>query len=80
MKDLQDFISKQFGVDEQLFLQALLVSPSAQGYILGAISEFFLRVHFTGRRRRGEPPSSADSTGENDLRRGAKGGYLTGFA
>lgn len=45
MNELQEFISRQFGVDEQTFLYALSDNPSAQGYILGAISEFFLRSH-----------------------------------
>ncbi|MFH1602257.1 MAG: hypothetical protein ABIB61_04875 [Candidatus Shapirobacteria bacterium] len=36
-------ILKHFGVDESIFLEALKLSPSAQGYIAGAISEVLLK-------------------------------------
>jgi hypothetical protein len=38
-------ILKHFGVDESVFLEALKLSPSAQGYIAGAISEVLLKDH-----------------------------------
>ena len=40
---VKDFITKNFGVNEQVFLDALRLSPSAQGYIAGAVSEVLLR-------------------------------------
>lgn len=42
---MENFIFKQFGVDQETFLEALLSSPSAQGYIIGAISEVLLRKY-----------------------------------
>lgn len=38
-------ILKHFGVDERVFLEALRLSPSAQGYIMGAISEVLLKKY-----------------------------------
>jgi len=38
-------ILKHFGVDERVFLEALKQSPSAQGYIMGAISEVLLKEY-----------------------------------
>lgn len=38
-------ILKHFGVTERVFLEALKLSPNAQGYISGAISEVLLKEH-----------------------------------
>lgn len=40
---INEDILKHFGVDERVFLEALKASPSAQGYIAGAISEVLLK-------------------------------------
>ena len=40
---LKDFISSTFQVDEIMFLEALQMSPGAQGAIHGAISEILLK-------------------------------------
>ena len=40
-----DSILKYFGVDERVFLEALKSSPSAQGYIAGAVSEVLLKEY-----------------------------------
>lgn len=40
---INNFISKHFGVDERIFIEALTMSPSAQGYIAGAVSEVLLK-------------------------------------
>jgi len=37
------FVMEHFGVDEETYLEALKMSPSAQGYILGSISEILLK-------------------------------------
>ena len=47
MSDLSDYIKARFAVGEDIFLQALRLSPNAQGYISGAISEFLLRNFVT---------------------------------
>ncbi len=41
--ELQEFIKNRFGITTALFLQALKSSPSANGYITGAISELLLK-------------------------------------
>ncbi len=43
--EIQEFIEKRFGVTITVFLQALQSSPSANGYIMGAISELLLKHH-----------------------------------
>lgn len=47
MSDLSDYIKAKFAVGEDIFLQALRLSPNARGYISGAISEFLLRDFIT---------------------------------
>lgn len=42
---INEDILKHFGVDERVFLEALKSSPSAQGYISGAISEVLLKEY-----------------------------------
>src|SRR3989338_2979192 len=42
MSDLTEYIKNRFGVGEDIFLQAIKISPSSRGYIMGAISELFL--------------------------------------
>jgi len=43
--EVQEFIEKRFGVTTNVFLQALRSSPSANGYIMGAISELLLKQY-----------------------------------
>lgn len=43
--EIQEFIEKRFGVTTNVFLQALRSSPSANGYIMGAISELLLKQY-----------------------------------
>jgi hypothetical protein len=45
MEELELFLRQYFGVPTEVFLQALRSNPSANGYILGAISEVLLKVH-----------------------------------
>lgn len=47
MDNLDDFIAHKFGVVRELFLDALKLSPNAQGYLMGAITEFTLRDYLT---------------------------------
>ncbi len=42
-EELRTYIQEKFGVETEIFLQALKLSPNAQGYILGATTEFVLR-------------------------------------
>lgn len=42
---IDENLLKHFGVDERVFLEALKSSPSAQGYIMGAISELLLKEY-----------------------------------
>ncbi len=46
--EIQEFIEKRFGVTTNVFLQALRSSPSANGYIMGAISELLLKQYLEG--------------------------------
>lgn len=46
---IKEFIANQFGVDELTFLEALKSSPSAQGYIAGAISEVLLKDYLVNK-------------------------------
>ena len=43
MEDLSGFIREDFGVTEETFLDALLKSGNARGYILGAVTELLLK-------------------------------------
>ncbi len=43
--NLKSFVENRFGVTQEIFLQALQNSPSANGYITGAISELLLKNH-----------------------------------
>jgi hypothetical protein len=43
--EIKEFIEKRFGVTTNVFLQALRSSPSANGYIMGAISELLLKQY-----------------------------------
>ena len=43
--EILEFIEKRFGVTTNVFLQALRSSPSANGYIMGAISELLLKQY-----------------------------------
>jgi len=43
MASFEEYIGKYFGVDKDLFLRALDASPSAKGYIIGAVSEVILK-------------------------------------
>jgi len=43
MEIIRRFVGKNFGVSLEVFINAIKISPSAQGYILGAISEILLK-------------------------------------
>jgi len=45
MENFQEFISTHYGVGLDLFFEALKHSPSAQGYVMGAISELLLQTY-----------------------------------
>lgn len=49
MSALSDYIKSKFAVEEGIFLEALMLSPNARGYISGAISEFLLRDLITSK-------------------------------
>ena len=49
MSALSDYIKSKFAIGEDIFLQALRLSPNARGYISGAISEFLLRDFITSK-------------------------------
>ena len=70
--ELKDFISNQFGVKEDIFLEALTLSPSSQGYIMGAISEILLRnyLHDNGyeTKRIKEKPSGGNNAKSSEAR------------
>lgn len=39
MGKLNDFVKQKFGIDEDLFLEILKISPGAEGYLLGSLGE-----------------------------------------
>lgn len=41
---LQNWISEHYDIDESVFIKALEQSPSAQGYIHGAVSEILQKI------------------------------------
>lgn len=49
MSALSDYIKSKFAIGEDIFLEALRLSPNARGYISGAISEFLLRDFITSK-------------------------------
>ncbi|OGH19922.1 MAG: hypothetical protein A3D74_05065 [Candidatus Levybacteria bacterium RIFCSPHIGHO2_02_FULL_37_13] len=50
MSFLKDYILKNFGVDEKLFQEALILNPGSKGYISGAISELLLKEYLEKNR------------------------------
>lgn len=69
---INDEILKHFGVDERTFLEALKSSPSAQGYIAGAISEVLLKEHLESKGyeviRIKEKPSGGNNAKNSEAR------------
>ncbi len=45
MNSNSDYIASKFGVSEALFFQALKLSPNAEGYVNGSITELLLKQH-----------------------------------
>lgn len=45
LEEINTFIRDLFGVDLDIFIEAVKLSPNAQGYLIGAISEFLLMKH-----------------------------------
>lgn len=39
MENLNQYIKRKFGVDENKFLEVFRISPSAEGYLLGSLGE-----------------------------------------
>ena len=39
MESTNDYIKRRFGVDEQKFVEVMKMSPGAEGYIHGSLSE-----------------------------------------
>lgn len=72
MSSFSDYIFQQFGVNEGIFLDALNSSPSAQGYIIGAISEVLLKEHLEQKGfevlRIKEKPSGGNNAKSMDAR------------
>jgi len=50
MKNITNYINEKFGVNNNTFLEALKMSPGAEGYILGSIGELLFKesVEFLG--------------------------------
>jgi len=45
---LEEFVKKVFKTSLEIFLEALKLSPNAQGYVGGSITEFLLKQHIEG--------------------------------
>lgn len=45
IKRLENFVSKVFKTTLDIFLEALKLSPNAQGYVSGSITELLLKYH-----------------------------------
>ena len=65
---IRKYISECFGVTEQIFLEALQLSPSTRGYILGAISELKVKKYLKNKgyevKRIKEKPSGGNNAKE----------------
>lgn len=78
MTSLKDYILKNFGVDENLFQEALTLNPGSKGYILGAISELLLKeylekkgfevVRITEKPKGGNNAKSSEARGDFYIR------------
>ncbi len=69
---IDEYIARHFGVDGRTFLEALKTSPSAQGYISGAISEVLLKEHLESKGyeviRIKEKPSGGNNAKNSEAR------------
>ena len=45
---LEAFVTKTFKTTLEIFLEALRISPNAQGYVNGSITELLLKQHLEG--------------------------------
>ena len=45
MENIKDYIKNNFGVDVNTFLEVLMMSPGAEGYILGSIGELLFKKY-----------------------------------
>ena len=43
MESTNDYIKRRFGVDEQKFIEVMKMSPGAEGYIHGSLSELLFK-------------------------------------
>lgn len=72
MDELEAFIKKRFGVSLSIFSEALNSSPSANGYIMGAISELLLKEYLEKNNynvlRIKEKPSGGNNAKNSDAR------------
>lgn len=72
MNTFKEYIEKYFGVDGDVFFKALDASPSAKGYIAGAISEVILKDYLEGKGfevlRIKEKPSGGNNAKNVDAR------------
>lgn len=72
MNTFEEYIEKYFGVDRDVFFKALDASPSAKGYIAGAISEVILKDYLEGKGfevlRIKEKPSGGNNAKSADAR------------
>lgn len=72
MENFQAFIKAHYGVEVSLFFEALKHSPSAQGYVMGAISELILQDYLDGKgfevKRIKEKPAGGNDAKNEEAR------------
>lgn len=72
MDNLKKYVNSEFGVDPDIFLNAMIMSPGSTGAIAGAISEILLKKHLEEKDfevvRIKEKPAGSYNSKEEDAR------------
>ncbi|MCH5267714.1 MAG: hypothetical protein J1E62_05145 [Lachnospiraceae bacterium] len=76
MDNLSNWLQKQFDADSETIIEALKMSPSAQGYIHGALSEILLSRYLRGKGYRVYRIKEKPSGGFDNKKVGYKGDFL----
>ncbi len=76
MDNLSAWLQDQFSVDSETIIEALKMSPSAQGYIHGALSEILLTRYLIGKGYDVTRIKEKPSGGFDEKKEGYKGDFL----
>jgi len=70
---LKNYINRKFGIDENKFLEVLIKSPGAEGYILGNLGEELFKEYANSIGYEALRIKEKPKGGNNDKREDAKG-------